>query len=303
MTILATAGGITVTVSPPDPNVVFDGSQSIQFTAIVNGTTNTAVSWSVDPYYGAIGQISSTGLFTPFGFNCANAPPTGVVRAVSAANAGAQGVTKVNLVPPTPAITGLSPQAADAETVLQLSGNFAVGSAFTALFPGPMERRSPVRSPRHLSTPSADLCRWGLPAGPCRFNKAAYPEPACSIPCSNRIRYRWWCFYRRRRQLGQGYWPLVRESNRCGRSRRTVATPFRDSLSSHLNVAIVDSGIYFVPATTEPGSSIQFLDFATNKILPVASFEKALNLGEAGGLAVSPDRKWLLYTRVDEGGE
>jgi Tol biopolymer transport system component/tRNA A-37 threonylcarbamoyl transferase component Bud32 len=80
------------------------------------------------------------------------------------------------------------------------------------------------------------------------------------------------------------------------------ATKVLDSLSSHLNVAIVDSGIYFVPATTAPGSSIQFLDFATNKILPVASFEKALNLGEAGGLAVSPDRKWLLYTRVDEGG-
>ena len=137
VTILATAGGITLTVSPQDPNVVFDGSQSIQFTAIVNGTTNTAVSWSVDPYYGAIGQISSTGLYTPFGFNCGNVPPTGVVRAVSAANSGAQGVTTVNLVPPTPTITGLSPQPADAETILQLSGNFAVGAAFTALFHGP----------------------------------------------------------------------------------------------------------------------------------------------------------------------
>ena len=80
------------------------------------------------------------------------------------------------------------------------------------------------------------------------------------------------------------------------------ATKVLESLSSHLNVAIVDTGIYFVPATTAAGSSIQFLDLATNKIRPVASFEKALNLGEAGGLAVSPDRKWLLYTRVDEGG-
>jgi dipeptidyl aminopeptidase/acylaminoacyl peptidase len=79
-------------------------------------------------------------------------------------------------------------------------------------------------------------------------------------------------------------------------------TKVLESLSSHLNVAIVDSGIYFVPATTAVGSSIHFLDLATNKIVPVASFEKALNLGEQGGLAVSPDRKWLLYTRVDEGG-
>ena len=79
-------------------------------------------------------------------------------------------------------------------------------------------------------------------------------------------------------------------------------TKVLESLSSHLNVAIVDSGIYFVPATTAAGSSIQFLDLTTNKIVAVASFEKALNLGEAGGLAVSPDRKWLLYTRVDEAG-
>jgi hypothetical protein len=139
VTVLATAGGITVTVSPQNPNVVFDGSQSIQFTARVAGTTNTAVTWSVDPNFGAIGQISSSGVFTPSAFNCTNVPPSGVIRAVSAADAGAQGVSTVNLVPPPPMITSLSPQPADAQTTLRVSGSFAVGATFTALYPGPNE--------------------------------------------------------------------------------------------------------------------------------------------------------------------
>lgn len=79
-------------------------------------------------------------------------------------------------------------------------------------------------------------------------------------------------------------------------------TKVLDSLSTHLNVAFVDSGIYFVPIRTGSGSSIQFLDLSTNRIVTVASFEKRLNLGEAGGMAISPDGKWLLYTQVDEAG-
>lgn len=159
--ILATAGGITVTVSPQSPTVVFDGSQSIQFTATISGTSNTAVSWSVDPSYGAIGQISSSGLFTSSAFSCANVPPSGVIRAVSAANAGAQGVSKVNLVPPTPTITGLSPQPADAETMVQLSGNFASGASFTALYPGP----NGTTIPGTITTTSPTTIGGAVPLG------------------------------------------------------------------------------------------------------------------------------------------
>lgn len=138
VTILATASGITVIISPQNPSVVFDGSQSIQFTASVSGTSNTAVTWSVDSFsYPTIGQISSTGLFTPLAFNCTNVPPTGAIRAVSAANAGAQGVSLVHLVPPRPVITGLSPQPVDAESLLQLTGTFALGAGLTVLYPGP----------------------------------------------------------------------------------------------------------------------------------------------------------------------
>jgi hypothetical protein len=74
-------------------------------------------------------------------------------------------------------------------------------------------------------------------------------------------------------------------------------------LSTYLNVAIVDSGVYFVPVRERGrGSSLQFLSFATNKIKPVASFEKPLDFGSAGGLAVSPDSKWILYTQAEQSG-
>ena len=42
-------------------------------------------------------------------------------------------------------------------------------------------------------------------------------------------------------------------------------TKVLDSLSTHLNVAFVDSGIYFVPISTAQGSSIQFLDLNTRR--------------------------------------
>ena len=78
-------------------------------------------------------------------------------------------------------------------------------------------------------------------------------------------------------------------------------TKVLESLSSHLNVAIAKGGIYFVPSAAS-NSSIQFLDLNTNRIATVAGFETRLTLGEPGGLALSPDGKWLLYTKMDEQG-
>jgi Tol biopolymer transport system component len=79
-------------------------------------------------------------------------------------------------------------------------------------------------------------------------------------------------------------------------------TKVLESLSSHLNEAIAKGGVYFAPsAASRP--SIQFLDFNTNRIATVARFEKRLSsFGESGGLALSPDGKWLLYTKIDEQG-
>jgi Tol biopolymer transport system component len=75
-----------------------------------------------------------------------------------------------------------------------------------------------------------------------------------------------------------------------------------EGLSTHMNLALVNGGIYFVPRQTGSGSSIQFLSLATNQIRPVVSFEKPLSAGELGGLAFSSDGRWILYTQVDNAG-
>jgi hypothetical protein len=177
VTILGTAGGITVTVTPENPNVVFDGTQSIQFSAAVSGTTNTAVTWSVDANSAGIGQISSTGLFTPVSFNCTNFPGSGVIRAISAANTGAQGVAVVNLVPPTPVITAVSPQPADAQTLVQISGTFGVGASLTVLYPGP----NGTTIPGTVSTVSGNSSLSGpVPLGASSGSLSV--QQACSSP-------------------------------------------------------------------------------------------------------------------------
>ena len=63
--------------------------------------------------------------------------------------------------------------------------------------------------------------------------------------------------------------------------------------------AVVEDGIYFIP-TRDPKSSdsIQFLNTNAGKIQRIASIEKPV----ANGLTVSPDRRWILYTQVDQAG-
>ncbi len=75
-------------------------------------------------------------------------------------------------------------------------------------------------------------------------------------------------------------------------------------MSDYLSPAIVGNGLYFVPEQNEPtSSSIQFLNFEAGQIKPVANFEKPFNRGAgSGGLAVSPDGRWILYTQVDQAG-
>jgi Tol biopolymer transport system component len=76
-----------------------------------------------------------------------------------------------------------------------------------------------------------------------------------------------------------------------------------DGLSNYLNVAIVDKGVIFVPSRQSGArSSVQFFSFATNKIRPIADFEKPLDMGGRGGVAVSPDGRWLLFSQFDQAG-
>ena len=70
------------------------------------------------------------------------------------------------------------------------------------------------------------------------------------------------------------------------------ASKLLEGLSNYQNIAIVGSGLYFVPDRNTAGdSSIQFLSFSTNKISNLATFEKSLVLG----ITLSPDGKWILY--------
>jgi hypothetical protein len=65
------------------------------------------------------------------------------------------------------------------------------------------------------------------------------------------------------------------------------------------NMVIVNQGIYYIPTQgAAKASSIQFFSFATGKIKLVATMEKPA----AGGLTVSSDGRWMLYTQVEQFG-
>jgi Tol biopolymer transport system component len=75
------------------------------------------------------------------------------------------------------------------------------------------------------------------------------------------------------------------------------ATKVLEGLRSYISLAIVNGGVYFVPL--QKPTAIQFLSFTTNQIRTVASLEKPI---ENGGLAVSPDGRWILCTQFDQAG-
>jgi Tol biopolymer transport system component len=74
-----------------------------------------------------------------------------------------------------------------------------------------------------------------------------------------------------------------------------------DQLSEWGNFAVVEDGIYFIPygdPDSETGNVIQFLRFADGHIETIATTEKP----PGNGLAVSPDRSFLLYSQRDHEG-
>jgi hypothetical protein len=60
---------------------------------------------------------------------------------------------------------------------------------------------------------------------------------------------------------------------------------------------LVNDGIYFIPGPDSKGKySIQFLSFATGRVKIVAPILRPPSYG----LSVSADRRYLLYTQLDE---
>jgi len=66
--------------------------------------------------------------------------------------------------------------------------------------------------------------------------------------------------------------------------------------------AIAEKGVYFAAAETATRSVVEFFSFATGRVeRRVATLERAIKQGPPG-LEVSPDGRWLLYTRIDQSG-
>jgi Tol biopolymer transport system component len=66
--------------------------------------------------------------------------------------------------------------------------------------------------------------------------------------------------------------------------------------------AVVEKGVYFAVAETPLSSVIEFFSFAAGRVeRRVATLERAIKQGPPG-LTVSPDERWILYTRIDQSG-
>jgi len=78
------------------------------------------------------------------------------------------------------------------------------------------------------------------------------------------------------------------------------STRVLEGLTEYRNLAVLESGLVFVPSRN--ASSLQLLSFASGKISPLANFDRPISFGALGGLAVSPDRPWILYTQFQQAG-
>jgi hypothetical protein len=94
-----TASSVAVTISPASATVRTGATQ--QFTATVTGTTNAAVTWSVNGLQGGnstVGTVSSSGLYTAPSAVPSTNPVT--VAAISAADNTKSGSASVTITPP-----------------------------------------------------------------------------------------------------------------------------------------------------------------------------------------------------------
>jgi IPT/TIG domain len=123
------APSIVVTVAPPTANIRVGAT--LNFGATVTGTTNTAVTWSVNSASGgsaSLGTIDSTGKYTAP--TALPAPNTITVKAVSVADSTKNSTSAVTLMNPTPVLTGISPASTNlgSYTLTITGSNFVSGA-------------------------------------------------------------------------------------------------------------------------------------------------------------------------------
>lgn len=125
---------VTVTVAPASVTVPVGAAQA--FAASLSGTTNTAVTWSVN---GVVGGAAATGVISPAGLYTAPATvptsPTVTIRATSVASSTAFGQATVTVAAPLPAVVVAVTPAAASITVgaTQLFASSVTGSTNTAV--------------------------------------------------------------------------------------------------------------------------------------------------------------------------
>ncbi len=84
-------------------------NQTLQYTATVTGLMNTSVTWSVG---GVVGGNSKLGTITTNGLYTAPATPVGPTVSALASDGKTMGIVYVNVAPPGPSITSVSPNPA-----------------------------------------------------------------------------------------------------------------------------------------------------------------------------------------------
>lgn len=130
---------IAVLVAPPTANI--RTGDSLAFTAAVSGTTNTAVTWSVNGTAGGsptLGTISMNGSYTSPAV--LPSPNTISVRATSAASSSASGASNVSLLNPTPILSGITPTSVAAGNfTLTVTGSKFVNGAQVLLGAAPLQ--------------------------------------------------------------------------------------------------------------------------------------------------------------------
>jgi hypothetical protein len=63
--------------------------------------------------------------------------------------------------------------------------------------------------------------------------------------------------------------------------------------------AVTEEGIYFVTAEMPARPIIEFFSFAAGDVRQVAILERPVQ-SRVWGFSVSPDRRWILYTQIDQ---
>ncbi len=65
--------------------------------------------------------------------------------------------------------------------------------------------------------------------------------------------------------------------------------------------ALTEKGIYFATANVLSHPVIEFFSFATHNVTSIAALDKPISRSDSG-LAISPDRRWLLFSQMDQSG-